>query len=58
MQNEKPDCFKCIYFKLTWEPKFPKACRLFGIKTANMPSVVVFNSTGEHCNGFIKKETK
>ncbi|MDR2532441.1 MAG: uracil-DNA glycosylase [Oscillospiraceae bacterium] len=55
---EKINCFHCAHFALTWEPKFPKACKLFGIKSARMPSVVVFNSSGEPCNGFINKNTQ
>lgn len=52
----KPDCFRCLYFALTWEPTHPKACKLFGIKSSQLPSVVIFNSSGEHCNGFIHKD--
>jgi len=56
METEKINCLHCIYFTVTWEPKFPKACKLFGIKSAQMPSAVVFNSTGEPCNAFTRKE--
>jgi hypothetical protein len=50
------NCFHCRHFVTTWEPKHPKACALFGIKTSQMPSAVVFTSTGEPCNGFELKE--
>jgi hypothetical protein len=53
--NEKINCFKCAHFLITWEPKFPKACTLFGVKTAQMPSDLVFKSTGERCKGFTPK---
>jgi hypothetical protein len=49
------DCFKCIHFGLTWETKTPRECRLYGFKTASMPSVIFFSTTGTHCVGFKKK---
>ncbi|MCL2099085.1 MAG: uracil-DNA glycosylase [Oscillospiraceae bacterium] len=51
-----PDCFKCIYFYLTWETKTPRSCRLYGFKTASMPSVVFYETTGVKCIGFKKKQ--
>jgi len=53
--SPKVNCFHCAFFTLTWEPKHPKACKLFGIKSMQLPSVIVFNSTGEQCSGFVKK---
>jgi len=55
MCDVKVNCFHCVYFAVTWEPKHPKSCELFGFKSAGMPSDVVFKSTGEVCNGFVKK---
>ena len=52
------NCFQCVYFYITWDPKFPKACKIFGFKSADMPSVTVFQSTGSDCNAFNKKEHK
>ena len=51
----KPDCFKCIYFTLTWEKKTPRSCKLYGFKTASMPSVVFRDTTGHECVGFKRK---
>jgi hypothetical protein len=55
-RNEKVDCFQCIHFSITWEPRRPRACKFFGFKTAGMPSVVVLNSSGSPCEGFQQKE--
>ncbi|MCL2077861.1 MAG: uracil-DNA glycosylase [Oscillospiraceae bacterium] len=55
MHSKNPNCFNCIFFTVTWEPKYPKACKFFGIKGTRLPSVVVFNSTGEPCKAFTKK---
>ena len=49
------NCFRCVHFYITWEPQFPKACKLFGFKSAKLPSVDVFESTGSVCLGFEKK---
>lgn len=51
-----PDCLKCVYFKVTWEPAFPRSCTVFGIKSRNIPSVEVFRATGAHCPSFRLKD--
>ena len=51
-----PDCLRCRHFKVTWEPAFPRACQLFGVKCRNLPSMEVFLSTGKHCFAFQVKE--
>lgn len=54
--SRMPDCFKCAYFRITWEPAFPRSCAIFGIKCRNLPSQEVFLSTGAHCPSFLPKE--
>ena len=54
--DKAPDCLKCRHFKITWEPAFPRACLLFGVKCRTMPSTEVFLSTGKHCFAFQLKE--
>ncbi|MDR2184351.1 MAG: hypothetical protein LBO80_01585 [Treponema sp.] len=51
-----PDCLKCAYFKVTWDPAFPRSCRIFGIKSKNLPSVEALRATGRHCPSFVLKE--
>jgi hypothetical protein len=51
-----PNCLKCTYFKITWDPAFPRSCAVFGIKSANMPTNEVFKATGRHCPAFKLKE--
>jgi len=55
---EKINCFQCVYFAVTWEPAFPKTCRLFGFKSVAMPSATVYETTGTACMGFVKKPAK
>jgi hypothetical protein len=47
-----PDCLKCIHFRVTWDPSFPRSCLLFGIKSQRLPSHEVFSATGRHCFSF------
>jgi len=55
-ENKKPNCFKCNYFKITWDPVYPRACEMFGFKGHTMPSDEVFKATGHVCPAFSLKE--
>jgi hypothetical protein len=52
-----PNCLKCVYFSVTWDKKFPRGCSVFGVKSRELPSAVVYRSTGRHCP-FFKKSPK
>jgi hypothetical protein len=54
-KGKKVDCFQCIHFVVTWDPRFPRACRLFDFRTSQLPSVAVFKSSGLPCEGFERK---
>ena len=56
--DQAPNCFSCRYFKVTWEPAFPRACQFFGLKCSVLPSAEVFLSTGKHCFAFQSKGRK
>ena len=53
--DNAPNCFKCVYFGLTWEARTPRECKLYGFKTASVPSVVFFETTGVKCVGYKRK---
>jgi hypothetical protein len=54
-----PNCLKCAYFKVTWDPDFPRSCEIFGIKCRSMPSQEVFRAAGAACPSFrLKKGLK
>jgi hypothetical protein len=59
--DEKTDhrisCFKCQYFKITGIVSTPYACGAYGFMDKQMPSLVVFNTTGEHCTLFLAKNS-
>ena len=47
-----PNCLKCVHFRVSWDPAFPRSCTIFGIKSRNFPSMEVFLATGHHCPSF------
>lgn len=53
---ERPNCMNCKHFFVTWDQNSPRGCRKYGIKTSQMPSVIVAMSTAEKsCLGYEKK---
>ncbi len=52
------DCLKCVHYAVTWDYSRPRSCKLYGFKSAYMPSAEVFQSSGVECMGFEKKEPK
>ena len=55
---DRVNCNKCKYFYITWDPRFPRGCKYFGFKSADMPSVAVYTSTGLQCIVYEEKEEK
>jgi len=51
-----PNCLKCAYYKVSWDPARPHACEVFEIKSRLMPSVEVFNNAGGNCPSYCLKE--
>lgn len=46
------NCRICIHFRVTWDPNRPFGCTLYNVKSKQVPSIVVLNSSGEKCKGF------
>ena len=46
---KKIDCRKCVHFHITWEDSLPFGCRAFGIKSRQIPSMVVSRHSGTMC---------
>ena len=55
MKIERIDCRKCIYYYITWDVNFSYGCRLFEIKSKQLPYVIVFQSLGTQCDNFLGK---
>jgi hypothetical protein len=54
-EDFRRNCFRCKFFYVTWDPDHPNGCRAMGFKTRQLPSMVVFQSSGEPCRMFEKK---
>ena len=50
------DCFKCQYFRVTWDQNNPRGCNAYGFKTKQLPSTVVKQSSGMDCMKFYPKQ--
>ncbi|MEA3330740.1 MAG: uracil-DNA glycosylase [Campylobacterota bacterium] len=49
------NCRICEYYFVTWKPKQPHGCKAYGFKSFQIPSLVVFQTTGSECSLFKKK---
>ncbi|MBI5641971.1 MAG: uracil-DNA glycosylase [Deltaproteobacteria bacterium] len=52
---ERIDCFKCKHYYVTWDEYFPRGCKALSFKSREMPSGVVYNSSGLECQRFEPK---
>jgi hypothetical protein len=50
------NCPKCRHYYVTWDKAFPRGCRLYGFKTASMPSFSVLEATGARCANFAPRQ--
>ena len=55
---DRINCFKCKYYYVTWDPKYPKGCKFFGFKSAGPPSATVYASAGAQCAGYEPREDR
>ncbi|RLC23350.1 MAG: uracil-DNA glycosylase [Deltaproteobacteria bacterium] len=57
-KDYRRNCFKCTFFYVTWDVQHPNGCKAMGFKTKQLPSVVVFKSSGKPCELYKKKILK
>ncbi len=50
--TEKVNCPNCKYYYITWDRNMPYGCKAFGFKSRQIPSLVVFQSSGKACQAF------
>ncbi len=50
------NCRKCKHFYVTWDINHPYGCKSFGMKTKQLPSLAVYQTSGKECLKFQKKE--
>jgi hypothetical protein len=59
MQGEQMDrinCLQCQHYYSTWDKDLPRGCKLYGIKTMQMPSLAVKRESGSKCAGYEQKK--
>jgi hypothetical protein len=49
------NCRRCKHYFVTWEKNKPHGCKAYGFKSAQIPSIVVFQSSGSDCSLFKQK---
>lgn len=54
----QPQCMKCTHYMVTYDPISPRGCRLYQVKSAQMPCLIVKMSTGKECPDFKIRENK
>ncbi len=47
-----PPCLDCVSFYVTWDSRYPRGCRTYGIMSRDLPSQVVLRETGVPCMAF------
>jgi len=47
--KENRDCLECKHLYISWDKDFPNGCKAMGFKSKNVPSVVVYQSSGMPC---------
>lgn len=52
---KKINCRRCEHYFVTWKPKQPHGCKAYGFKSPQIPSLVVFQSSGSDCSMFKAK---
>jgi len=52
---KKINCRRCVHYFVTWEAQKPHGCKAYGFKSPQIPSMVVFKSSGVECNLFREK---
>jgi len=55
MAETLPQCRNCKNFFITHEPAQPYGCRAMGFKSRRIPSLVVFETSGMHCQLYAPK---
>jgi hypothetical protein len=54
-KKKRLNCFNCAHFYITWDKEFPRGCKALSFKSRQMPSAVVFSSSGMECQKFEPK---
>ena len=51
-----PNCMKCKHFYITYDQRTPRGCKIYGIQSQQLPSMIVKKANGgSDCIGFSPK---
>ena len=53
--NDFPNCWKCRFFRISWDPRFPYECEAMKFKSQALPCVQVVSIDGRQCQWFQRK---
>jgi len=51
-QPQRPECQRCKFYYVTWDPNFPYGCRAFGFKSKVAPYLEVYSASQTSCLKF------
>lgn len=51
-------CAGCRHYHVTYEPRFPYGCKLFGFKSRRAPVIEVVMATHQPCQGYEARPTR
>lgn len=55
-KTKRPNCFKCKFYFVTWDPQNPHGCKAIGFKGKAIPNVTVRKTSGKDCLLFQQKK--
>ncbi len=53
--SQRPDCWSCQHFAVSWDPRLPYSCKLMGFKSKRAPCLEVASADGRSCMGYSRK---
>ena len=53
--NKRPNCWKCTFFRISWDERFPYECRAMNFKSKVIPHIEVYKLDGVRCLSFVDK---
>lgn len=50
--NDIPNCWKCRFFRISWDARFPYECEAMKFKSQSLPCAQVMSIDGRECQWF------
>jgi len=52
------NCYRCRHFRITWQAAMPYACKAYGFKARQLPSLLVMSQSGQACLMYAPKASQ